>query len=153
MKFLTPLFFVLIILFSACGNQTEPQVAEQQAVTLEEQVAALVEEKKFDDAINLLKLADTNEPNVLALLAKTHLDYGIYIEYDNNDIPMRDKMTGALRQYIEVLKLEPENEKAIAEIDQIIGIYQTMPGRTLPADILDELRARGLDGGIQADEQ
>jgi len=146
MKLLSPLFLVLAVLFSSCAQQTEPQ-----AVTLEEQVAALVAEKKFDEAISLLKSADTNEPNVLALLAKTHLDYGIYIEYDNNDIAMRDKMTGALRQYIEVLKLEPENEKAIAEIDQIIGIYQTMPGRTLPSDILVELQERGLDGGIQAD--
>lgn len=148
MKFLTPFFLVLVVLFSSCAQQTEPQ-----AVTLEEQVAALVEEKKFDDAISLLKSADNNEPAVVALLAKTHLDYGIYIEYDNNDMAMRDKMTGALRQYIEVLKLEPENEKAIAEIDQIIGIYQTMPGRTLPVDILDELKARGLDGGIQPDAE
>jgi hypothetical protein len=148
MKFLTPFFLVLIVLFTSCAQQSEPQ-----AVTLEEQVASLVEEKKFDEAISLLQSADNNEPTVVALLAKTHLDYGIYIEYDNNEIPMRDKMTGALRQYIEVLKLEPENEKAIAEIDQIIGIYQTMPGRTLPADILDELRARGLDGGIQPDAE
>jgi hypothetical protein len=148
MKFLMPLFFVATLLVASCTQQTETQ-----AITLEEQVAALVGEKKFDEAISLLKSADTNEQTVLTLLAKTHLDYGIYIEYDNNDIPMRDKMTGALRQYIEVLKLEPENEKAISEIDQIIGIYQTMPGRTLPADILDELRARGLDGGIQPDEQ
>ena len=138
----------IVLTFSACSG-----TADSPALTLEDQVSALVSEKKFDEAIKVLKSADTNEPAVQALLAKTHLDYGIYIEYDDNTIPsMRDKMVGALYQYIEVLKLQPENEKAIAEIDQIIGIYQTMPGRTLPADIIEELRARGLDGGIEADE-
>ena len=138
----------IVLTFSACSG-----TADSPALTLEDQVSALVSEKKFDEAIKVLKSADTNEPAVQALLAKTHLDYGIYIEYDDNTIPsMRDKMVGALYQYIEVLKLQPENEKAIAEIDQIIGIYQTIPGRSLPADMIEELRARGLDGGIEADE-
>lgn len=142
------LLLAFVVLFSACSSTTEAP-----SMTLEDQVSALVAEKKFEEALKVLKSADTNEPAVKALLAKTHLDYGIHIEYEDNTIPsMRDKMVGALYQYIEVLKLEPENEKAIAEIDQIIGIYQTMPGRTLPADILEELRARGLDGGIEADE-
>jgi hypothetical protein len=145
---LSTLLLAIAFTFSACSGTTEAP-----SMTLEDQVSALVAEKKFDDALKVLKSADTNEPAVKALLAKTHLDYGIYIEYDDNTIPtMRDKMVGALYQYIEVLRLEPENEKAIAEIDQIIGIYQTMPGRTLPADIVEELRARGLDGGIEADE-
>lgn len=135
---------VFAFTFVACGGETPP-------ASLEDQVAALTAEKNYEDAIELLKTADTNEPAVRALLAKTHLEYGIYVEYEDNSLEMRDKMTTALRQYIEVLKLEPENEKAMAEIDQIIGIYQTMPGRTIPADILDELRGFGLDGGIQAD--
>ncbi len=148
MKAIFSTFLLAVVLtLSACSGTTEAP-----SLTLEDQVAALVAEKKFDEALKVLKTADTNEPAVKALLAKTHLDYGIYIEYDDNTIPtMRDKMVGALYQYIEVLKLEPENEKAIAEIDQIIGIYQTMPGRTLPADIIEELRARGLDGGIEVD--
>lgn len=142
------LLLAVTLTFIACSGTTEAP-----SMTLEDQVAALVAEKKFDDALKVLYTADTNEPAVKALLATTHLEYGIYIEYDDNTIPtMRDKMVGALYQYIEVLKLEPDNEKAMAEIDQIIGIYQTMPGRTLPADIVDELRARGMDGGIEADE-
>lgn len=149
MKSLFPAFLLaFVMLINACSSTTEAP-----SMTLQDQVSSLIAEKKFEEALKVLKSADTNEPTVKALLAKTHLDYGIYIEYEDNTVPsMRDKMVGALYQYIEVLKLEPENEKAIAEIDQIIGIYQTMPGRTLPADILEELRARGLDGGIEADE-
>jgi len=143
---LLTLALLLVITMISCTGATE-----NQPTTVEDQVAALVSEKKFEDAIRLLKSADTNEPSIQSLLAKTHLDYGIYIEYDDNSLEMRDKMTSALRQYIEVLKIEPENEKARAEIDQIVAIYLTMPGRTLPVDILTELRERGLDGGLQAD--
>jgi len=136
---------LLVVTMVSCAGTTE------NPTTVEDQVASLVGEKKFEDAIRLLKSADTNEPSIQNLLAKTHLDYGIYLEYDDNSLEMRDKMTSALRQYLEVLKIQPENEKALAEIDQIVAIYQTMPGRTLPEDILTELRARGIDGGIQAD--
>jgi hypothetical protein len=145
---LSTLFLAFVLTFAACTGTTETP-----SMTLEDQVGALVAELKFEEAIKVIKSADVNEPAVKALLAKTHLDYGIHIEYNDNTIPtMRDKMVGALYQYIEVLKLQPDNEKAMAEIDQIIGIYQTMPGRTLPADIIEELRARGMDGGIEADE-
>jgi len=145
---LSTFLLAIVFTFTACTGTTDAP-----SMTLEDQVGALVAELKFEEAIKVIKSADTNEPSVKALLAKTHLDYGIHIEYNDNTIPtMRDKMVGALYQYIEVLKLQPDNEKAMAEIDQIIGIYQTMPGRTLPADILEELRARGLDGGIEADE-
>jgi hypothetical protein len=145
---LSTLLLAFVFTFAACTGTTDAP-----SMTLEDQVGALVAELKFEEAIKVIKSADMNEPSVKALLAKTHLDYGIHIEYNDNTIPtMRDKMVGALYQYIEVLKLQPDNEKAIAEIDQIIGIYQTMPGRTLPADILEELRARGMDGGIEADE-
>ncbi len=145
---LSTFLLAIVFTFAACTGATDAP-----SMTLEDHVGALVAELKFEEAIKMIKSADTNEPSVKALLAKTHLDYGIHIEYNDNTIPsMRDKMVGALYQYIEVLKLQPENEKAMAEIDQIIGIYQTMPGRTLPADIVEELRARGMDGGIEADE-
>jgi hypothetical protein len=145
---LSTFFLAFVLTLTACTGTTE-----SPSMTLEDQVGALVAELKFEEAIKVIKSADVNEPAVKALLAKTHLDYGIHIEYNDNTIPtMRDKMVGALYQYIEVLKLQPDNEKAMAEIDQIIGIYQTMPGRTLPADIIEELRARGMDGGIEADE-
>jgi len=145
---LSTLLLAIVFTFTACTGTTDAP-----SLTLEDQVGALVAELKFEEAIKVIKSADMSEPSVKALLAKTHLDYGIHIEYNDNTIPtMRDKMVGALYQYIEVLKLQPDNEKAMAEIDQIIGIYQTMPGRTLPADIVEELRARGMDGGIEADE-
>lgn len=145
---LSTLLLAFAITFVACTGTTEAP-----SMTIEDQVGFLVAEYKFEEALKVIQSADINEPAVKALLAKTHLDYGIHIEYNDTTIPtMRDKMVGALYQYIEVLKLEPQNEKAVAEIDQIISIYQTMPGRTLPADIVEELVARGMDGGIQADE-
>lgn len=58
---------------------------------------------------------------------------------------MRDKMNGALAQYIEVLKINENNEKAISEIEQIIGIYATFPDRSPEPEIVEELKKLGFE--------
>ena len=58
---------------------------------------------------------------------------------------MRDKINGALAQYVEVLKLNKNNEKAISEIEQILGIYSTFPDRGPDETILAELRNLGFN--------
>ncbi len=54
-------------------------------------------------------------------------------------------MTSALQQYIEVLNINPENEKARAEIEQIMSIYDTMDGKSPGKEILADLRELGFD--------
>ncbi|NIT58742.1 MAG: hypothetical protein GWN00_21715 [Aliifodinibius sp.] len=58
---------------------------------------------------------------------------------------MRDRMTSALEQFIEVLELNPDNEKARQEIRQIMGIYNTMPDKSPGDDIISELNELGFD--------
>ncbi|MDZ7691676.1 MAG: hypothetical protein U5K69_11225 [Balneolaceae bacterium] len=68
------------------------------------------------------------EADLDKLREKTYLNYGLYLEYRGPEgSSMRDRMTSALEQYIAVLKLNPKNEKARSEIEQIMGIYSTMP--------------------------
>ena len=58
---------------------------------------------------------------------------------------MRDRMTSALEQYIKVLNINPENQKARSEIKQIMGIYDTMPNRSPDEEIMNDLRELGFD--------
>lgn len=137
MRYLLP---VLFILFVSCSNQAPEDVAKQ----IEQHIA----EDNYEKALELVENADPEqtEADLELLKEKIHLNYGIFLEYRGpEDSSMRDRMTSALRQYIEVLKINPENEKARSEIDQIMSIYRTMPDRSPGEDILEKLRALGFD--------
>ncbi len=139
MKKLTLLF--LLAGFVACGKkQSTPQPK-----SLDEQITAFIQADEYDDAFVLLQKQDENE-QVLRLREKTHLNYGLFLVYKDADITsMRDKMNAALRQFIEVLKINADNEKAISEIEQILDIYSTFPNRQPEEDVLTDLKELGFD--------
>ncbi len=131
---------VLLILFVSCSNPAPQNITEQ----IEQHIA----EDNYEEALELVKNADAqqSEADLQLLKEKIHLNYGIYLEYRGpEESSMRDRMTSALHQYIEVLKINPENDKARAEIEQIMGIYSTIPDRSPGEDILKELRALGFE--------
>ena len=75
----------------------------------------------------------------------THLNFGLFLEYrDSNVTNMRDKMNNALREYVKVLRINPNNEKAITEIEQILGIYATFGNRTPDEDVVNDLNELGF---------
>lgn len=138
MKHLIAVFSLL--LFVGCSSDTPQNLAEE--------VNQLISEDNYERALELINNADPEETpeNLDNLREMTHLNYGMYLEYRGpEDSSMRDRMTEALLQYIEVLKLNPENEKAISEIEQIMGIYETMPDRGPGDDIITELNELGFD--------
>ena len=75
----------------------------------------------------------------------THLNYGLFLEYrDANVTNMRDKMNNALREYVKVLRINPDNEKALSEIEQILGIYATFGNRAPAEDVVADLEEFGF---------
>ncbi len=134
------LLLILSVGFLACSQEKAPTTKN-----LAEQIDAFIEADQYMDALTLLS-AKEETPEVLKLKEKTHLNYGLFLEYrDSNTTNMRDKMNSALLQYVEVLKLNVENEKAISEIDQIMGIYSTFPNRTPDEEVMKELKALGFE--------
>ena len=130
----------LLLFFSACGEPTTQNFSER--------VDQLIAEDQYDQALALIEDADPQdtEANLDTLREKTHLNYGIYLEYRGPEgSSMRDRMTSALEQYIAVLKINPTNQKARAEIKQIMGIYNTMPDRSPGEEIITELNNLGFD--------
>lgn len=139
------IFALPFILISCSKNQKSEQISIQPVEqTINNQIEALLDADRYMDALELLtNLENTEEINSLREII--HLNYGLFLEYrDSNVSNMRDKMNGALRQYIEVLKINPDNEKAITEIEQILEIYSTFPDRSPDPDIMDELEKLGL---------
>ena len=138
--------FSLLLLFVACSSDTPENVPQR--------VDQLIAEDNYEQALDLLEDVEPSEidADLSTLREKVHLNYGIFLEYrGGEDASMRDRMTGALEQYIEVLKINPDNQKAISEIEQIMGIYSTMP-QGPGEDILSQLRELGFDYGSEQNQ-
>lgn len=136
------LFGILAMgLLTAC-NQSEKKSGQEQ--TLNQQVNSLVEEAKFEDAMAILDGRPTS-PEVVALKENVHLQHGIYLIYNSDPSQMRENANNALREFIAVLEINPENEKAIAETEQILGIYRTFPNRSPEPEIMEKLKELGFE--------
>ncbi|MGM0545635.1 MAG: hypothetical protein ACQEST_02845 [Bacteroidota bacterium] len=135
------LFLSLIaLLFISCSNETPENLPEQ--------IDQLIAEDNYSEALDLLNNADPEQTdaNIPELKEKTYLNYGLYYEYRGpEDSSMRERMTTALEQFIEVLKINPDNEKARTEVQQIMDIYETMPDKSPGDDIVSELNELGFD--------
>lgn len=135
------LFISLIaLLFISCSNQTPENVPDR--------VNQLIAEDNYTQALDILENADPQQTDadLSTLKEKTYLNYGLYLEYRGpEESTMRDRMTSALQQFIEVLKINPDNEKARKEIRQIMGIYNTMPEKSPGEDIIAELNELGFN--------
>ena len=84
-------------------------------------------------------------PEVVALKEEVHLKHGIHLIYNSDPSQMRENANLALREFIAVLEINPENEKAIAETEQILGIYRTFPNRSPEPEIMEKLGELGFD--------
>ena len=136
------LFTILTLgLITACSDSEKPA---QQEMTMEQEVNSLIEEAKFDEAMAILD-GKPRSPEVIALEEKVHLQHGIYLIYNSDPSQMRENANKALREFIAVLEINPENEKAIAETEQILGIYRSFPDRQPADDVVEKLNELGFE--------
>ncbi len=130
----------LLLFIASCGAGTPENLSER--------IDQLIAEDNYVQALELLENADPaeTEADLNRLKEKTHLNYGIYLEYRGpEDSSMRDRMTSALEQYIAVLQINPENQKARSEIEQIMSIYSTMPDKSPGQEIVSQLNELGFN--------
>lgn len=138
MRYLSLLF--LIPLFIACGNSTPEDLPKR--------IDQLIADDNYTRALDLLNnvSAEETDANLSRLKEKTHLNYGLFLEYRGPEgSTMRSRMTSALEQYIAVLNINPKNQKARSEIKQIMGIYSTMPDKSPGEEIIADLNELGFD--------
>jgi tetratricopeptide (TPR) repeat protein len=128
-----------------CSSNSEEQNSTlSSTVDIALQIDKLVAEDKYTEALELLE-GQPDSPEILTLKEMTHLNYGLFLEYrDANVTNMRDKMNNALREYVKVLRINPDNEKALSEIEQILGIYATFGNRAPAEDVVADLEEFGF---------
>ena len=135
----------MLVVLLACNNYERREAPEaSNPASISEKVEMMLDNDQYVEALALLD--EQNEtPGILTLKEKTHLNYGLFLVYRDSDITnMREKMNNGLRQFIETIKLNPDNEKAISEIEQILGIYATFPDRSPDKDVTEALEELGF---------
>jgi len=133
---------LLALIFKACGNDT-PYVDSDMPV--EQQVNILIEQDEYEAALRLLDDESMDSPQIMELREKTHLNYGLHSMNTFDADQMRTRMNNALVQFTEVLKINPRNAVAREQIEQIMGVYATMPDRGPETEVIDGLREVGFD--------
>lgn len=135
MRILLVSFFAFALLAGCSESKSE--------LTLEQKIDNLVAEQKFEEAHALLD-EQTSSEEVNQLRESVHLQNGIYLIYNADPSSMRENANNALREFIAVLEINPDNEKARAEAEQILNIYRTFPDRQPAEDVLVKLEELGF---------
>ena len=136
-----PLLISLLFFAAACGGED----TFDENLPVDDQVNMLIEADDYETALTLLEDEDRNDPEIRLLLEKTHLNYGLHSMSTFDAEQMRTRMNNALTQFTEVLRLNPDNSIAREQIDQIMGVYATMPDRGPNEEVLEGLRDVGYD--------
>lgn len=135
MRILLFSFFAFALIASCSESENE--------LTLEQQVDNLIAEGQFEEAHILLDEQEESE-GIAAQKEKVHLQHGIHLIYNAEPASMRENANNALREFIAVLEINPKNEKARAETEQILSIYRTFPDRKPAEDVLEKLEELGF---------
>lgn len=135
MRILLFSFFAFALIVGCAESETE--------LTLEQQVDNLIAEEQFEEAHALLDDQEQSEA-LSEQREKVHLQHGIHLIYNADPASMRENANDALREFIAVLEINPENEKARAEAEQILSIYRTFPDRQPAEDVLEKLEELGF---------
>lgn len=132
-------WMLVIAFFCSCSTQ------EQKHENLDEKINYLIEDNRYEVALDLLKDENAEDPEIRRLMEKTHLNYGLYNMNTFDEGEMRTRMNEALRQFAEVLRINMNNEVAKARITQILQIYDTIPDRQPEEDVIENLREVGYN--------
>ena len=139
----TTLILFAIFLQSCSSDDSQPTVDED--LTISEQVDLLIENDDYETALEILEEMDQSDPEIQTLQEKTHLNYGLHSMSTFDETEMRTRMNNALTQFTEVLRINPDNSVAREQIEQIMGIYATIPNRQPEPEVLEGLREIGFD--------
>lgn len=143
MRLLTISTFLFLFLLISCG-ESEPEVTDEN-LPLPEKIDQLIQQNEYETALSLLENENQDDPNIQRLQEKTHLNYGLHSMNTFDQTEMRTRMNQALLQFTEVLKINPQNDVARTNINQILSIYQTIPDRQPEAEVLEGLREVGIE--------
>lgn len=131
--------FTLLSLVLSCSGE------RPQFENLNDRIDYLIEDNRYEEALDILEDQDQSDSNVQTLREKTHLNYGLHSMNTFDQTEMRTRMNNALRQFTEVLKINPQNDVARNQIEQILYVYSTIPDRQPEDDVIAGLKEIGFN--------
>lgn len=133
---LRPLLLCLILLplTVSCGEKGDDQ-------PLNVQIDQLIDENRYEEALERVDHGESENPDLLR--EKIHLNYGLHLMTTFDESEMRTRMNEAMRQFINVIRINPENQMAREQINQILMVYDTMPDREPEPDVTESLNELG----------
>lgn len=140
---LTSILLLTIFIQSCSSNESQPSINED--LTISEQIDLLIDNNDYETALDILEEMDQADPEIQTLREKTHLNYGLHSMSTFDETEMRTRMNNALTQFTEVIRINPDNSVAREQIEQIMGIYATIPNRQPEPEVLEGLREVGFD--------
>lgn len=124
---------------TATSDPSEAVVAQvpdmPAGLSFREQVEWHIQYDQYEQAFAVVRLADPQAGETRELLLATHMTYALHLTYGSLT-DMRTRMPEALRHFRRVVQMDPGNERALAEIRQIEGIYQSL-NRDIPQGIAE----------------
>ena len=125
MKYSLCIAFALVLVIGCSEPKADPEKLNH--------ANALVNTGNFEEGIKELDEIAKSSPNDLALkqsLISAHMKFGHYFMF-NDTLAPKVKYPSALKHYREVLKLDPNNQDAKDNAQQITDIYKMM-GKEVP---------------------
>ena len=144
----TILFIIIFLslIFTGCeqkAQQKQEAAPDLSSMSLSEEIDYYISQDQYETALTRLDEEEVDQ-GILMLKEKVHLNYGIHIVYNADPSQMRENANNGLRQFIKVLDINRSNDKAVSEIEQIMGIYATCPDRSPAEDVMDDLKRLGF---------
>lgn len=148
-----PFFALLLLTQCQQGDSTQDSATTMGDIestemaapsgTMEEKVDTWIANNDYDTALEWLGTQDETDADVKRQLEKVWLNYGYHSMSVFDPAEMRTQMNWALTCFAEVLTLNEQNEAARGQIEQILGVYATMPDRGPDPDVMDRLAQFG----------
>ncbi len=118
-------------------DQSQPELPEEtHSGNLEATIEQFLSEKRYEEALGILRESDGDTEELESLKVRTHLAYANYLTHEADHLGMGERMADALKHFRRVVELDPDNSQAQTHIDLIEGIYEQMD-RDIPEGIAE----------------
>ena len=161
MKFMTRFLAVgiLSILLAGCNKKSGTNSeARFKSMTLTQKAQYLLNSNDTDSNHNndfdptlykevMAQLQDKTDNQSEELKAQLYLKHGVWsmdFGIAHGAKNMRVAVTQSLEDFIHTLKIDPNNQAAKRQITQILDVYKTMPGKSVPQKVVHDLKKLGF---------
>ena len=133
------LFYWVAVIVALAGCQSEDSTdnSPYSSASLADQVEHYNQNEEYEEALQLLRQSDGDPEEITQMQETVHLNYALYLTHERAMEDMTHYIPKALRHFRRVLEINPDNQQAQEQRDQIEQIYRQL-GRDIPEGIAEQ---------------